>query len=487
MYTHNNYSNIKFSRSLKDSISKNNVKNDWVRSKIVIFLLTFIVGLVIALANPLRPEYSESEKRKLAEFPRFSLQASVNGKYFRSIDTWFADTFPGRDSLISLKTRVQSLYGFHPTEIHGKIEEGDAIPDVSIAENTSTGSDTGNSDSNAENAEQTQPGNIIASDSTAPDNTVTAENNNTPPKNENEFIGNTQTLGALLLAGDSAYEYYNFNKQVAINYINAINSTSQKLNGVSTIYDIIVPTSMDIVLPQSVRKDLNSSDQQKAINFMYGSMNENVKTVAVYDILQQHSDEYIYFRTDHHWTALGAYYTYQQFAKNKGISPIPLESFKASEFPGFIGSFYTESGKKPDLKKNPDTVIAYNPPVKSSMYYIDANGQKVNWSVISDVSNWNPSSKYSTFIGGDHPYTYISNKESTDNSSCIVVKESYGNAFVPFIVPHYRNIHVIDYRYWKGNLADFAKKNSVDTVIFVNNISMTRSKALVNMLTGIIN
>jgi len=487
MYTRNNYSNIKFSNSLKDSISKKTNKTDVVRSKIVVFILTFVVGLVIALAIPLRPHYSESEKRKLAEFPDFSLQALVSGKYFISIDTWFSDTFPGRDSLITLKTDVQNLYGFHPTEIHGKIEEGDSIPDTPSdgnleldekgSENNQSGGQAGNDNNSA--GSRTDD----TADSTGNDN----KNSNNSNKNEGKFDGNTQTLGALLLAGDSAYEYYNFNKHVSTNYINAINSASQKLNGISTVYDIIVPTSMDIVLPHSVRKNLNSSDQQKAINFMNSSMNKIVKTVPVFDTLKQHSDEYIYFRTDHHWTALGAYYTCQQFAKSKGISPDSLNSYKTVEFPGFIGSFYTESGKKPELKNNPDTVVAYNPPVKSSMYYIDTNGEKVNWSVISDVSSWNPTSKYSTFIGGDHPYTYINNKELTDNSSCIVVKESYGNAFVPFLVSHYQNIHVIDYRYWKGNLADFAKKNNVEDVIFVNNISMTRSKALVNMLNGIIN
>ena len=56
----------------------------------------------------------------------------------------------------------------------------------------------------------------------------------------------------------------------------------------------------------------------------------------------------------------------------------------------------------------------------------------INYNIITDVSDWNKSSKYSAFIGGDNPYSQIHNPERTDGSSCVVIKESFGNAFVPF-------------------------------------------------------
>ena len=90
---------------------------------------------------------------------------------------------------------------------------------------------------------------------------------------------------------------------------------------------MIVPTSIDIMLPESTRAGLNTDDQKKAIDYMYGSMLDETKKVNIYDTLMSHNDEYLYFRTDHHWTALGAYYAYEEFAKAKGVKPLPLPTF----------------------------------------------------------------------------------------------------------------------------------------------------------------
>ena len=108
---------------------------------------------------------------------------------------------------------------------------------------------------------------------------------------------------------------------------------------------MIVPTSIDIMLPESTRAGLNTDDQKKAIDYMYGSMLDETKKVNIYDILMSHNDEYLYFRTDHHWTALGAYYAYEEFAKAKGVKPLPLSKYEKVDFPDFLGSFYADTEK----------------------------------------------------------------------------------------------------------------------------------------------
>ena len=80
----------------------------------------------------------------------------------------------------------------------------------------------------------------------------------------------------------------------------------------------------------------------------------------------------------------------------------------------------------------------------------------------------------------------INNPDVTDSSSCIVVKESFGNAFVPFLTDHYQTIHVIDYRYWKGSLSQCVTENNVQDVLFVNNLSAIRSTALVGYLHNVV-
>lgn len=216
-------------------------------------------------------------------------------------------------------------------------------------------------------------------------------------------------------------------------------------------------------------------------------LSNNVKTVNMYDNLMKHRNEYIYFRTDHHWTALGAYYGYEEFCRAKGVLPITLDRHETVEFDGFLGSFYNDTNKSKVLEKNPDTIKAYYPiSPDTSLVYTTTSGKSNSWDVIYDVSNYPAYAKYSTFIAGDNPYTVIKNDNLKDGSSCVVVKESFGNAFVPFLVDHYEKIYVVDYRYWQGNVVKLAKEKKVDDVIFLNNLSMIRSDYLTGRLGQVI-
>ena len=81
----------------------------------------------------------------------------------------------------------------------------------------------------------------------------------------------------------------------------------------------------------------------------------------------------------------------------------------------------------------------------------------------------------------DQPYERIDNPNITDGSSCVVIKESYGNAFVPFLVNSYQTVHVVDYRYFSGNLVDLVKDNNIQDVIYVNNANALIESAVKNM------
>lgn len=295
-----------------------------------------------------------------------------------------------------------------------------------------------------------------------------------------------QNLGALLLIGDSAYEYYNFVLDLADKYINVINKAGEQLKGTSNVYNIVAPNSMGIVLKDSFTENLNTSDQRKALEYIGGSINPSLaKSIFVFDILKLHCDEYLYFRTDHHWTALGAYYAYTQFASEKGFKPADLSAFSELTFDGFLGSFYSQAGQRAEMKNNPDTITAYKPPYNIDVRMTNTTGEMLDWELISDVTDWDAGSKYSTFAAGDSPYTIIKNNDLENNLSCAVVKDSYGNAFIPFLTMHYQTVHVIDFRYWDGTLADFVKENKIDDVLFVNTISTTRNSSLISAMESL--
>lgn len=428
------------------------------------FFIFLLYGFfVISLIIPLRPKYSESEKRELARFPKFTVSSFFSGKFFEGIGEWYSDTFPFRETLTELNARVTGLYGKTDTRIHGTVEKGDDIPESG---------ETASSESQNSSSEQT-------GEDTAPPETAEASSAAEPPK-EKPAEPTTQTLGALLINGDTAYEYYNFVRETADIYTAAVNRAGQLLTGRAAVYDIIVPTSMGITAPDELTAAINTSDQQKAINYMYSRIG-SAKTVPVYDILKAHKDEYIYFRTDHHWTALGAYYAYYSFMRLKGEAPTVLADYGQREFPGYLGSFYTSSGKLPQLAANPDTVFAYQPKETNTAEIHYENGTVANGDIISDMSG--SPSKYLTFIKGDRPLEVINNPIRADGSACIVIKESFGNAFVPFLVSHYNTVYVVDYRYFSKidgrGLVQLCADTGAKEVLFINNISATRNKALV--------
>ena len=92
------------------------------------------------------------------------------------------------------------------------------------------------------------------------------------------------------------------------------------------------------------------------------------------------------------------------------------------------------------------------------------------YNIISDVAEGESGTKYSAFLGGDSAMYTIQNPAVTDGSGCILIKDSFGNAFAPFLVDHYQNLYVVDYRYYTGDLTAFAKEHGVKDVIILTNV-----------------
>ncbi|MFG6393516.1 MAG: hypothetical protein K1W24_04925 [Lachnospiraceae bacterium] len=356
------------------------------------------------------------------------------------------------------------------------------------------------------NGKQAQPskGQIIISDelkdgnALQDNNNYNSNNNNnygnniniaTLPEENGEFKENTdfeeiysdgETASfpsGIVITGNAAYEQYTYIEDIAVKYADTINNIAKSLKGKADVYNIIIPTSIGITFPDNKKEKAGSSDQKKSLKKISSKMSGNVKSVPLYNTMMNHRKEYIYFRTDHHWTAKGAYYAYDAFCKAKKTMPVKLSNFKKGSYGDFTGSFYKDTNKNAALKK--DTFYVYYPEGYEdgsiTLKYTNKDGIQVNGSLIEDASNYGESLKYSAFIDGDNPYTVITNNSIEDNSSCIVVKESFGNALIPFLVNHYQKIYVIDYRYWEGNIIKLAEEKQVNDVITINNISMTRN------------
>ena len=293
--------------------------------------------------------------------------------------------------------------------------------------------------------------------------------------------------GGVYVVGSAGYEMYNYVGSLAEKYQSTVNAVADSLSGVSQVYAMAIPLSSGITLPDELFSDIPGSDQAQAEKDILAGMGQNVKTIPLHDVMMSHRTEYIYFRTDHHWTALGAYYAYVQFCTAKGITPHNLSDYEVSQFPGFLGSFYNDGGKPDAMKNDPDTVNAYHPvSATASMKYGDnENSTLTGGQVIFDESTASASLKYGTFIMGDNPFTVIENPEVSNGESCIVVKESFGNAFVPFLVDHDQTVYVVDYRYSRGSVTQLARDKGVKDVLFVNNLSAIRGSYQMGKLAGV--
>lgn len=293
--------------------------------------------------------------------------------------------------------------------------------------------------------------------------------------------------GGVYVVGSAGYEMYNYVGSLAEKYQSTVNAVADSLSGVSQVYAMAIPLSSGITLPDELFSDIPGNDQAQAEKDILAGMGQNVKTIPLHDVMMSHRTEYIYFRTDHHWTALGAYYAYVQFCTAKGITPHNLSDYEVSQFPGFLGSFYNDGGKPDAMKNDPDTVNAYHPvSATASMKYGDnENSTLTGGQVIFDESTASASLKYGTFIMGDNPFTVIENPEVSNGESCIVVKESFGNAFVPFLVDHYQTVYVVDYRYYSGSVTQLARDKGVKDVLFVNNLSAIRGSYQMGKLAGV--
>ena len=413
------------------------------RVKILLFGSFMLIAFVIGLLVFLRPTVSETEKRELAKFPDFSVDAFLSGEYFSDVTAWYADTYPGREGLIGFNQAIRSLFGIRTVQI---------IP--------------------------SNPG-------------VTPSPSN-PSSGTNGPLDNTpiEKLGSVYVKGNTAYELYGENRANSERYAALIAKAAAQLEGVSTVYGMVVPLSSSVNLSEKELDRVNASDAADAIARMYAGMS-GVKTVNIYDTLRAHNSEYLYFRTDHHWTALGAYYTYTEFCGAAGLAPIPLDARQKHEFEGFLGTLYADAGNPPKLAQTPDVVEAWVPNGTNDIYITDRNGVRSRYRggvVRTDTDSFyqNAASKYNCFIMGDNPLSEIHNESITDGSSIIVVKESFGNALVPFLVDHYEYVYVVDYRYFTSvthkTLAEFAKEKSCPTVLFINNLTATSATPRLNEL-----
>lgn len=440
--------------------------------KVLPFFLV-LTGLTVAsFIISLRPTVSYAEKRELAKFPEFSLSALADGSYFSEITTWFSDTFPGRESWLEMADYVSSLHGYSSISFSSDFVVSDpGQTEPPETETTQAATDSTQATDPTEDAGDTQPN---ESQETAPPETEPEETG----WGGVDAGGDVEiALGAAIQIGDTAFNQQGFSQMQSDRYIKTLTTLAAKLKeqGDTRVISCPAPTSVGIMVEREYLEMLNCYPQDEMLAYLHGGMSEDVITVDTFSNLVRHNSEYLYFRTDHHWTALGAYYAYEALCRTLDLEPIPLEQFEALEQGDFRGTLYGKVQWPQKLRQ--DTVTAYVPQGEITVKaYYNNNSRFVDKPLIADMTNRTIHETYLTFLGGDCSLMEITNESIPDAPSCVVIKDSYGNCFVPYLTQHYYKVFAIDYReYYEMNLQTFVDYFGVEDVIFAPNLTAVQS------------
>ncbi|MBO5300439.1 MAG: hypothetical protein J6B51_10270 [Clostridia bacterium] len=233
----------------------------------------------------------------------------------------------------------------------------------------------------------------------------------------------------------------------------------------------IVPTSLSIYkekLPAFAPAETETTDevlsnQKDYIDRFYSSLPESVNTIDLYSVLEAHKDEYIYYRTDHHWTTLAALYAYEEICKEFGLESANISEFEQVDVSdSFYGTFYS----KGNFPVEPDTITRfdYKEPVK---YTLSSDGGEVKDTFYNE-EYLSKKDKYAYFMSGNPAHMTV-NTESETGKTLVLIKDSYTHCLLPFFVPHYDTIHMIDPRYVNQNLTDYVASLSPDQILIIYN------------------
>ena len=290
----------------------------------------------------------------------------------------------------------------------------------------------------------------------------------------------TETVqkACMLIADGKIMEVFTKNEDSERVYAEAINHISENIDEDINVYAALVPTQLEFSgrLYSSIQ-----TSQRDTIEEIYGMLNPRVTGVDIYSTLENHTDEYIYYRSDHHWTMLGSYYGYSAFMKARGTAPASLSNFELSdqgEFYGYLYEQYPDSSIQKDTLEWYDTAKAADLTIEMESIR-DGKVNKYTSPMFDETKH-----DYSFFFSADHPYTKITNKKILNGETLLVIKDSFASNFVPWCVNNYSTIIMVDPRTYNGNLRDVFNENDIDDVLVLNYIFTTSFEDYCEKMTG---
>ena len=249
---------------------------------------------------------------------------------------------------------------------------------------------------------------------------------------------------------------------------------------------LLVPTS-GLVMQEKLPKNARLFDQAKYIDQVQKAM-KDYNFVDVRDTLMDHNEEYIYYKTDHHWTSAGACLAYEVWSEHTGgeaekkdelAENVVSDKFRGSLYSKILDAdsaydeIWTYGLQKDDAFGSKDCIVMIDEKQQLDSIYDDEKLQEKD--------------KYAYFLGGNYGQVHIQNQKAASKAkgkNILIIKDSFANSFVPFVTQDYENIYMVDLRYYNGDMKAYLQEHEITDVLVLYNISNFISDRNLHKLTG---
>ncbi len=302
-------------------------------------------------------------------------------------------------------------------------------------------------------------------------------------KNLCELAMQKNEINGIFICADGYYiedhEKSSYTSELAMNNISAVAQFAEKysdLLGAEHVSVMLAPTAQS-VLRDKLPPLADPYDQNEFISKLADLLPEGI-FVDVNGVLCEHSDEEIYYRTDHHWTTYGAYLAYTCWAESKGYTVNPPDYYDrevlTDEFLGTVNS-------KLNLPMTADTVTAYISP--NSSYRLSYDGGVKTSDSLLDRSFLSGKDKYGVFLGGNAGIVQI-DTENKNGRRLVIFKDSYANCFIPLIADEFEQVYVVDLRYYNTSASQLIEETGATDIAVLYNADSAATDMNLRKITG---
>ena len=430
-------------------------------------VVTAFAAMVVMLNCLPRSRFSELEKRELAAFPEFSLDALKSGALTGAVSSWYSDTEPFRDKFMTLSMRFDHLLAldlFTPEEERITFHAADRkpvekAPEPEPAPTPEPAPEPGPAPEPEAGAENREVGEYT--------NKVTADANAKIAHAGILIVGKEPRARALMAFGGGA--------EGGASYAESANLYKRTFPDVN-VYVMPIPTAIEFYCPDSARKPGRS--QRAMINNIFRRLDPSVHAVDIHTTLGRHAAEDIYLRTDHHWAPLGAFYAAKRFCAVANVPFPDLDAYDRKVVQRFVGSMYGYS-RDIAIKNSPEDFVYYEPnralyTTTYINYRLDRKYRVTGESLpvrgpyfihFGDGSG----GAYNTFMGGDAKITKVETNVN-NGRRVLIMKDSFGNAVPGYRFYSFEQVHVIDFRYFTRDMHQYVRENKITDILFCNNV-----------------